>query len=267
MEKSIQQKKTIGIIGAGNVGTSLAISISEKKFNILFNSSHYDKEVKNIKNIKQLNKFISFSDIIFIAKKDKDIKKTRDLLLKYNLKNKIIFHLSGVYSSEIIKDLKKRGAKIGSSHPVISIPEKFTDLSKIKFYLGFDGDKQAKAELEQVFNNFNVKIFEIKASQKPFYHLAITLLCNYPFFIMKTGQYILTSLNLNINFDDFKSTVTKNSLENYLKSDKISGPLMRKDYKTINREIAKIKDKDLKVILKNIIDVSSKIKKEFYNES
>jgi len=269
MGKSIQEK--IGIVGAGNLGTSMAISLKKAGFSIILNSSHYNNNIKNIKNRKNMKSFLSESDIILIAVKDKDIKAKTDILKNHNIKEKTIIHFSGYYSSEILLELKSKGAIIGNFHPIMSFPEKYIDIKKISenkaIFGAYEGDNSGKLKVKEIFEKLGFNIFEISKEDKSLYHLSLSIISNYPFYIVELGKRLFAKINVNADKTKLLNDFFEIAVNNYINSGKISGPLSRGDYELIDEEVGKIKERNIKEIIDDIIELSKRIKEENINES
>jgi len=98
-------KNRVGIIGYGNVGSSIALYFKKKRKNIFVLTS---KPIKNIKfinffNYDKIEEFINSVDIILICIRDDKIENIIQILKKIQFKNKIIYHTSGSLTSDILK--------------------------------------------------------------------------------------------------------------------------------------------------------------------
>ncbi len=266
MGKSVQKK--IGIIGAGNLGTSIAISLKNFGFPILFNSSFYNNEIRDIINEIDIEKFVLETNPIFIAVKDKDIRKKVNLLKNLNIRGKTIIHFSGFHTSDILSELKNKGADIGSFHPIISIPEKYIDINKIrgKLYASYEGGEVGERVVKEIFGNLNFEVFNISKNDKILFHLTLTLLSNYPFYVFELGKLLFDKIDFKYDKKEFKNNFIETSVKNYLKTGKISGPLSRGDYAIIDAELNNINEKRIKKLVDKIIKLSYEIKREVNNE-
>jgi hypothetical protein len=74
---------------------------------------------------------------------------------------------------------------------------------------------------------------------------------------------------INVNADKTKllNDFFEIAVNNYINSGKISGPLSRGDYELIDEEVGKIKERNIKEIIDDIIGLSKRIKEENINES
>ncbi len=264
MGKSIQEK--IGIMGAGNLGTSMALSLVKTGFSVIFHSSHYKNDILNIKNESNTDKFLSESNTVFIAVKDKDIKSKVDIIKNHNVKGKIIIHFSGYHSSDILSELKDRGGIIGSFHPIFSFPQKNIDLTKIseagELYGSYEGDNIGMDRVKEIFGKIGFNVFEISKDDKHLYHLSLTLISNYPFYIVELGKLMFDKTDIDTDKTKLLNDFLRIATENYINSGKISGPLSRGDYELIESEIKDIKYKKLKKLIDDLIKLSKRIKEE-----
>ncbi len=259
MGKYIQKKAKIGIIGAGNVGTSLAVSFDKRKNIVSFLSNHYNNEIPRVSSFTDEISFFENSEIIILAVKDNKLKSLIDKLKNLDIKDKLIFHMSGFFSSEILKPLENKNI-VGSFHPIFPFTKKFIKIKDKKIYADIEGSRVFIKRIKEVFKEFkNLTLFEIEKEIKPIFHFGLTLVSNYPLYIVKTGEDILSSLICNTLLKDIMDSFLKASVENYLDTGKISGPLSRGDDDIVRKELSLMEKSKYKDILNDIIKISKKI--------
>ncbi|HEV8159774.1 MAG TPA: NAD(P)-binding domain-containing protein, partial [Pyrinomonadaceae bacterium] len=121
----------ISIIGVGKLGGALAVALSMKGFeieNLLARNSENAKKIAELVESKPKiifeNEFAEISSgVILITTQDFEIENVAQKL-KENLRHKpTVFHTSGSLSSDVLKNLKTIGCKVGSIHPLASISD------------------------------------------------------------------------------------------------------------------------------------------------
>ncbi len=259
MGKSIFKKTKIGIIGAGRVGTSLAVSFDKRKTALAFYSNHYSGEISGVKALN-FEEFVKFADIIIIAVKDSKIASTVERLKRAKLQDKIIFHLSGFHSSEILKPIGNDNV-IGSFHPILPFTEKYSNIKSKKFYADIEGDSLFVKKVRAIFKDFKrLTMFEVNPDDKPILHLSLTLISNYPLYIVGAGKEILGQVVCKTLMREISGSLLRHSFENYINFGNISGPLERKENELINDELSSLEKGELKKIIDDIIKLSKRIK-------
>ena len=144
----------IGIIGAGKVGTSLAVVLKKKGFHIVAVSDTAEASLKTAE--KYLGKDVLYtqnnmdvvgaSDAIAITTQDRVI---QDVAAEINAKaerldGKLIFHTSGADPSSVLMPLDEKGAFLGSLHPLQTFPDIDSAIGVLQDTCIFiEGDKDA----------------------------------------------------------------------------------------------------------------------------
>ena len=240
----------ISIIGVGKLGGALAIALSRKDFEVenLFarNSQNANKIAELIESKPRIRPSEEFeeisSDVILITTQDFEIKNVAEKL-KNSLHNQpIVFHTSGSLSSEILRDLKNIGCRVGSIHPLVSISdarlgaERFADA-----YFCVEGDEEATEVGEQIVEQLGGKSFSIPAEYKTLYHAAATAACGHLVALIDVAIEMLTKCGLEtenaqkILLPLIKSTVE--NLETQSTTEALTGTVARADIKTLENHL------------------------------
>ena len=240
----------ISIIGVGKLGGALAIALSRKDFEVenLFarNSQNANKIAELIESKPRIRPSEEFeeisSDVILITTQDFEIKNVAEKL-KNSLHNQpIVFHTSGSLSSEILRDLKNIGCRVGSIHPLVSISdarlgaERFADA-----YFCVEGDEEATEIGEQIVEQLGGKSFSITAEYKTLYHAAATAACGHLVALIDVAIEMLTKCGLEtenaqkILLPLIKSTVE--NLETQSTTEALTGTVARADIKTLENHL------------------------------
>ncbi|HDS09819.1 MAG TPA: DUF2520 domain-containing protein [Firmicutes bacterium] len=235
-----------GIIGLGRAGGLL--------FKIFRHQPLYTDIQKNLSHpgkFTGLRELVRKSGIIFISVPDDKISTIvkKIALFKVDLKGKIILHLSGSYSSEILTELRATGASTGSLHPALSIADHDWIIRNLKkFVWTIEGEKMVRRKIKRLMKRYSVKVFPISEKKKGIYHLACVFLSNLPVFNPEFGGILLRETGLEERVTRKLGHGLVLSLEhNLIKfSDKrmITGPLVRGDVKTIRNHLKILKEKD-----------------------
>jgi len=245
----------ISIIGVGKLGGALAIALSRQNFKIenLFarNSENAKKIVELVESkpkIKFENEFADVSsDVILIATQDFEIGKVAQKLKEDLQNNPIVFHTSGSLSSDILKDLKAIGCKVGSIHPLVSISdaglgaERFADA-----YFCVEGDDEAIKVGDQIVEKLGGKSFSINTEYKTLYHASATTACGHLTALVDVAIEILTRCGIDeanaqkILLPLIKSTVE--NLETQSTVEALTGTVARADVKTLENHLETLKE-------------------------
>jgi len=237
----------IGIIGAGKVGTTLAIAFKKAGFNVFIasRSIHSAEKAAAISGgiSTSIQRCAEQSDVIFLSVPDSEIENVAKNLKNIVSKEKIVAHLSGAFPSSILEFLN---AKTCSVHPLKSFADPlFSAKTLPETLFAIEGDEAAVNEIEKIIQKINGTLIRIKTIDKPIYHLAATITANYTVTLFNLSENLLCSIGFN-------ETEAKNVLLSL-------GPILRGDIKTIQLHLKNINDPSLKNVYKNLAFATLKI--------
>ncbi len=243
-------KPDIAIIGAGALGTNLALALSEHGYAVkgifnrtegkaqevarLVNADHYGLNPKKSGEIGQ---------IIFLCVPDDHLKNIAHHLVSTikNLRGKYFVHCSGAKSANEIEEFKSVGASVASFHPLQTFlkdpkPDAFKSVN-----ISLQGDEQVIEELSKIALSLNAQSFKVSEKDKILLHIAAVFACNYMVSIDMAAKMILSGSEnpKNITLDKLFPLMeqTLNNIENYGPENSLSGPIKRGDAETIRKHL------------------------------
>lgn len=241
----------MSVVGHGNLGRVLAIALK--------NIGHQVREIVtrdsagSMRRAQTLAKKLGarastiesadfHADVIWICVPDAAIAEVARSLTRRNdvdWRGKTVFHLSGALAADELKALKKRGASVGSAHPMNSfVASTKPDFSQIPFAI--EGDAFAVKLGSQIARSLGGEPFTIRSRDKVLYHslgaFASPLLISHLQMAEQIGR--------KAGIKDAKKVFAKilqHTVNNYLATDAaqaFSGPLLRGDVSTIQKHLA-----------------------------
>jgi predicted short-subunit dehydrogenase-like oxidoreductase (DUF2520 family) len=88
----------------------------------------------------------------------------------------IVLHTSGALAADALEPLRSRGAAVGSLHPLMTFPPE-ASIEPNGLLFAIEGDRRAVEVSRQLVSRLKGEPVELRASEKPGYHLAATLAC------------------------------------------------------------------------------------------
>lgn len=243
---------TIGFIGAGTVGTALAVHFKQKNYPITAVSSRspasakrFSQFIPNCHICPTNQEVVNKADLVFLTIPDDAIKETVASLAWSP--HKMVVHTSGAASLDVLEPAKRAGALVGSFHPLqtfASIPQAIDNLPGSFFAIESTG--RLKEILIEMARSLDGQWIELKGGQKELYHLSAVLACNY----WVTLVDIACSLWKNFNLPKEKALTallpllqgTLNNLQNVGLPHALTGPIARGDMSTVEKHLKAIKN-------------------------
>ena len=196
---------SIGIIGPGRVGKALLMALKHAGHRIQLVGGRNTDNLETLKAELPETLFTSNYthwppvDILFITVPDDAIEDVADRISrsKVNLRSVIVAHTSGAKSSDLLFNLREKGALVASIHPARSFAGLPDDYRKFRgSAFAIEGDPQAAAVLSRLFSSLGGIPFQIPTEAKPLYHLACVMVSNYSTALMGSGLSILEQIGI-----------------------------------------------------------------------
>ncbi|WP_342147265.1 Rossmann-like and DUF2520 domain-containing protein [Rickettsiella endosymbiont of Aleochara curtula] len=246
------KKLKLNVIGCGRLGKTLAalflgtelvciqdivnLSMASGEKTVAFLG-----EGSVCKSLKQLRS----ADIYLIATPDDSIELiAQQITLLGILKpGNVVFHCSGLLSSESLSSVVRLGCYAASLHPIFSFSEPMMDVKTFRgTYCAFEGNKEALDRLLPLFNAIEGQIFLIEKKDKPLYHAASVLASNYLVTLSAMARDCYSKAGLN---DELAENLTLALMSQALgKAQRLhpekalTGPLQRADIGTLKKHLS-----------------------------
>lgn len=243
-------KKTVNIIGCGNVGKVLGRLWTETGSiqiqNVLNRSlDSAQQAVSFIGAGRPLDDFCQLrpADLYLIGTPDDQIERTCTRLAETGILRQgcIVFHCSGALPSTLLRPAILHGASVASIHPIRSFagPEQVAR-SFDGTFCGVEGDKAALAILNDAFSAIGAKPVPIDAEFKSVYHAAAVFASNYLVTLLDTAAeaYEKAGIPRDIALQLMEPLV-KGAVENVFRlgpTEALTGPIARGDLATAVRQ-------------------------------
>ena len=237
----------LGFIGAGKVGTALAVKLSRKGYSV---SAVYDvheeaakdfvREIKNCKAMGQLQEVARSADFVFVSTPDALIE-TVVSSVKWKAGQTVV-HCSGANTVALLDAAKKAGALVGVFHP----GQTFADTKQaIENMAGATFDIESEepllTTLKKMAGDLDGYWIEVRAEDKPVYHVAVELTSVFVMLLFRTAVNMMQTMDITVEQAVRVALPmlrgTANIIETFGNSRPLTGPVDRGDTDTIKRHI------------------------------
>lgn len=265
-----KQKPDVSIIGAGRLGTTLAVALAHQGYPIRSvvarrrNSAHkaarlaasaaiilLDGDIQ-VLAVKQLP-LLRADGLFLIATPDDQIAPVATQLAQLDTgkRKPIVLHTSGALSSAALAPLRARGWHTGSIHPLISVSEKPQGIPELRgAYWSIEGDSAALRLAKTVVRDLGGRSFTIRSDDKPLYHAAAVMTAGNVVALFDVALEMLVQCGLDrktarsILLPLLASTVR--NLEARDPAAALTGPFSRGDVETVKRHLKALERSKLK---------------------
>ncbi len=237
----------LGFIGAGTVGTTLAVRLSDKGYQVVAVSSRKrtsaEKLAQEVSGCQVYNTNQDVADaaeLIFITTPDGIIASVASEI-RWHTERSVV-HCSGAASTDILEPARKLGAQIGAFHPLqtfASVRQAIENIPGSTFAL--EAEEPLLSTLKDMATALDGHWIELKASDKVAYHAAAVIACNYLVTLVK----LATDLWQTFNIPPQQATQallplirgTIHNIDTVGIPQCLTGPIARGDIKTIKKHL------------------------------
>lgn len=243
-----------GFIGAGTVGTALAVSFSQRGYPVVAVSSRSFSSAQELAGLvascracQTAQEVADAAELVFITTPDDAIIEVASEVKWHSGQN--VIHCSGAHSVDILEPARQLGANVGSFHPLqtlATIDEAINNLPGSSFAL--EAEEPLLSKLKELCSSLNGKWVELKPGDKVLYHVAAVFVSNYLVTLVKAALDLWQDFGVSSE-EATKSLLpllkgTINNMENIGLPGCLTGPIARGDLSTIRKHINALEAKN-----------------------
>jgi predicted short-subunit dehydrogenase-like oxidoreductase (DUF2520 family) len=256
-----RHKPTLAIIGAGRLGTAIAIALERAGYRIetlVANSQVSANRSAKLLDVpplalaaKGLHR-LRLTDIIIISTPDDYVAETATALLKVEKTSSqrcVVLHTSGALSSAVLRQLKRRKWSVGSLHPIISVSSRKASIAGA--FWSIEGDQKSIRVAKELVNALNGKSFTVNSEKKPLYHAAALMSAGgvVALFDVALGMMIQSGVDRKTARKVLQPLIQSvvESLGNKDTDEALTGTFSRGDIKTVVQHLEALHGRELDV--------------------
>jgi predicted short-subunit dehydrogenase-like oxidoreductase (DUF2520 family) len=237
----------LGFIGAGTVGTALALRLSERGYPVVavFSRSQAPAEklaeaITGCQVVNSSQRVADAAELVFITTPDGAIGQVASAV-KWHPGQSVV-HCSGADSTEILEPARKSGAQAGAFHPLqtfASVKQAIDNIPSSTFAI--EAEEPLFSILKEMATVLDGEWIELKTGDKVIYHAAAVIACNYLVTLVK----LATDLWQTFNVPPEQATQalmpllrgTLNNIDTVGIPQCLTGPIARGDTGTIRKHL------------------------------
>ncbi len=258
--KSPSRRFNVSLIGAGKVGTTLALLFRRSGNNIVAVVSRNRDSAKRCGRIvscrncsDDLSAIPSSTNLILIAVPDRSIRSVAASIARLPLRfsTSVVFHTSGVHTSEELAPLASRGATVLSLHPMQTFPMQRSidgQLRSMKgISYGIEGPSRSLIIGKQLVRSLGGIPLVVPKDAKILYHCACVIASNYAVTLVGAVEAISRTFARG-KVDSFKPLVETSFANAFATGARnaLTGPIARGDIEVVAKHLKSMKDHDLR---------------------
>jgi predicted short-subunit dehydrogenase-like oxidoreductase (DUF2520 family) len=243
----------IGFIGAGTVGTALAVLLSRKGYNFVgasrrnsTSSGRPERIVSNFHLLESNQAVADAADLVFITTPD-DAIATVVSEVEWR-EGQSVVHCSGADSTAVLEPARISGAMVGAFHPLqtfAGVERAIENIPGSTFAL--EAEEPLLTTLKDMATAVGGNWIELKAGDKAAYHAAAVIACNYLVTLVKLSTDLWQTFSvpkeqaIHALLPLIRGTL--HNIETIGIPDCLTGPIARGDTGTINKHLQTLQEK------------------------
>ncbi len=183
-------KRKIVIVGAGKVGTALAVLLQRAGYPVVGIASRTLKSARDAADRLHPSpeagdapaELTSKADIVLVTTNDDAIRVACDAIAGLGgfRAGQVVLHVSGSVPSSVLGSAKEAGCLIGSMHPLQSFADVDVALERLKgAYFCLEGMDEAVGAAREMAEALGGRVMAIDTENKPIYHAAAVIASNF----------------------------------------------------------------------------------------
>lgn len=242
----------LGFIGAGTVGTALAVRLAEKGYPVTAVASRtyasaerLAVQVPGCKAVKTGQEVIGAADLIFITTPDDVIERTA-AVLKWQ-SGKWVVHCSGAHSTDVLDAAKRQGALTGAFHPLQTFASvKYAIQNMPGSAFGIEGAEPLLSTLKEMAVALGGTPQVLRPEDKVLYHASAVIASNYLVTLVKVATDLWVDFGatredaIRALMPLIKGTLV--NIQNVGIPNCLTGPIARGDAGTIQKHLDALRE-------------------------
>ena len=259
----------ISIVGAGRMGGALALALDRAGYDvsrIVFRTAPPDdgflSQFTRRPDVSSISEGGSIaSDAVFITTQDSEIASAAIELEALIQGSSTVFITSGAQSSKSITNLRNRGARIGSIHPLVSVSDPVQGADRLKgAFFCVEGDLDAVNLAEVIVRSLGGRSFTIPTDKKPLYHAAAVTSSGHLVALIDIAIGMLEKCGLDVEQGKtillplIESTVE--NLKGQTLEESLTGTYARGDLNTFESHLAALRNNEDEKVTRTYLDLA-----------
>jgi len=243
-------KPRIIIVGAGNLGAALAVSLRRAGYAIQAIMAR--SRGASLSKARRLAQEVAaravvdpgpemHAEVVWFCVPDAEIARAaRSLSNKIDWKGKVALHSSGALTSDELRALRSRGASVASVHPLMTfVRGSRPSLAGVPFAI--EGESPAVRVARRIINDLGGNAYPIRKLDKPAYHAWGTFASPLFTALLATTEQVAAAAGVTRKAAQRRMIpILLQTLANYASFDAagaFSGPIVRGDVETVKKHL------------------------------
>ena len=235
-------KYRFGIIGLGRVGSAMITLLRQAGHTPVWAvSSHAGGQGATV--VSSVPDEPSGAEVVFISVPDSAIEGQAEQIAKRwgkACEGIIFFHFSGLFSSDLLASLARKGGEVASLHPLQSIMDVAQAGCAIQeSFFTVEGSEKAAAVAQDMVSSIGSRVKAIEKQDKVLYHAAAVIASNYLVSLAAQAEGLMEAIGLS---PEYLMPLIRGTVANIEKHGRsaLTGPVQRGDWETVKAHLSEL---------------------------
>ncbi len=264
--RKFQAKATVSIVGAGRLGTALALALASRGYTVESLVARRKLQARTAARVISANfsthpralasselDELPSSDILFITTLAAIFLERRQVHGRKKGDHAVAttaLHASGALSSAALRRLRAAGFHTGSMHPLVSVSDSLQGAESLSSaFFCVEGDAAAKRVALRIVRALGAKSFSISSEDKALYHAAAVVTSGHTTALFDLALEMLARCGITRRrARAVLLPLLKSTFENLTKSDPLralTGTFRRADSETVKRHLFALRERGM----------------------
>lgn len=246
-------KRRIAIVGAGNLGSALALALYRSGY--LVDAVVMRSDGASLRKARSLAKEVGGiaarpaqinANVVWLCVPDGEIAKVARVLARNrDWEGEVALHSSGALTSDELEALRRRGASVASVHPLMTFV-RGSRPALVDVPFAVEGDAHAVQLARRIVNDLGGRAYSIRKQDKVAYHAWGTFASPLLMALLATTEHAAAAAGVRGKAARQRMLpILQQTLANYARlgpADSFSGPIIRGDVATVSQHLRVISD-------------------------
>ena len=238
-----RSRMNISIHGPGRAGSALALAAVNAGHRVVSVHGRNADAVEHLSELVGASNDSTLADLMIIAVTDDVVGLVAEEIASRGEVAPTV-HLSGALPLSVLEPISRRGAKVGSLHPLQTLPDPHRGAERINgAWVAVTAAEPLRSMLNNLSHSLGARPFDLRDDEKPIYHAAAVAAANYTLTTLNLSRVLLKEAGVPfIALRPLVDAIVANAFE-IGPSEAMTGPIARGDVETVARQIAAIKER------------------------
>ncbi|PYE56466.1 Rossmann-like and DUF2520 domain-containing protein [Deinococcus yavapaiensis] len=238
----------IGFLGAGRVGTTLALGWRRVGRDVRAAWSRSGRKISDVECLPAPQDVLDACDVVFVTVADAAVESTASAVTWSD--RHLAVHCAGALDLDVLEAARRAGAKVASLHPLQTFADPDTTLTTLRgAAFTIEGDDESAALLSTLASDLGGRSLRLPAGHRALYHASAQYVGAFLTTLLRESAFLWRALGVSER-DALAALVplavgTLRSAEAVGPVGALAGPLARGDAPTVERHLAALPEAHL----------------------